>query len=121
MSRTRVRVGAKERYKVSVCLFEHCKAIGDGIAMYEEGWNDERVAKETKVSFWSVKYIRQEAIGKLQPTPNGLDTQANDPRVGALIDRMTHLEQVVTSLIDALGGLPRTISEGDTPNDVKPG
>lgn len=70
MTTTKNTIDAKQRFAVTLVLSAHCKAGNDGYAVYEDGWNDERVAKEAGLdpekNVKSVANMRVEAIGKLR-------------------------------------------------------
>lgn len=55
----------KDELKVAKLMELHCKRVGN-YAVYQDGWSDESIAKETGVTLTAIKRIRKELIGSLQ-------------------------------------------------------
>lgn len=64
---TKVVMTRSDLFKASGILSAHCSSVG-GFAVYEEGWSDERVAKETgdHLNVYHIRKLRLEAIGEIR-------------------------------------------------------
>lgn len=98
---TRNKLSAKEHFEVSVTLHKHCKSV-DGYAVYDEGWNDARIAKELDVTVPNVGYVRRNVFGNFKQLPR-LAVRSYASKA-TLEQRIADLEDTVTKLIAALGG-----------------
>ena len=94
----RRRLTSKERFVVTLLLNEHC-AAHDGRAVYEEGWDDDRIAAETGVGKQHVAYLRVTAIGKLRDAHQESAVVTSDLEL-----RVARLEKQFAALISSLGG-----------------
>ncbi len=73
----------------------HCKRTETGSAVYDEGWNDERVAKETGVTIANATSLRFKLIGTF-----------NKPAQGFLFDqRLAAVEEVLRIAVQDISRL----------------
>ena len=76
---TPIRMSRAELFKASGLLSAHCQLV-DGFAVYEEGWNDQRIAAETspRLTLNSIQKLRSEAIGQLRRSPEPKNERVDD-------------------------------------------
>lgn len=77
------RLDHREIVSLSKSLEKHCSKGNDGFAVYSEGYDDERIAKENSVTTGNVAYLRNAIIGRLR-APKGQDTTNIEARIAAL-------------------------------------
>lgn len=91
------KLSPKQRFDMNLMLNAHCKTI-DGYAVYDEGWDDLRVAAELGIPLNSVGYIRRSVFGKLKSAFVAKEDKT-------LVARVDRLEAQVAKLVAALGGV----------------
>lgn len=69
MTKTRRVATHAEIDKILALLRDHCKRDADGFAVYAEGWDDDRVAREAGVTANHVKNRRTAIYGNLITSP----------------------------------------------------
>ena len=87
-------------------LRQHCRSI-DGKSVYDEGWNDRRLAEAADAPEWAVRNTRVSLMGLLQRGEPG----TSDSLLAQLEDRVANLERLRGDL-EARSAMPR--GEGDT-------
>jgi hypothetical protein len=70
-------------------LRQHCKAVGSE-AIYEDGWNDKRVAEEMGVQSWTVRNLRTSLLGTLR---RGAGVTGDEAFLADLERRVSELEE----------------------------
>ena len=86
------RPTVKQKFEIGQIISEHCITNEQGVAVYEKGWDDERVAKESGigVKVQTVKYMRHAIKGPLFHSKKG----AKGETVAVRLDR---IESYLTS------------------------
>ena len=92
----RRKMTVRERHKLAVLLHNHCSSV-DGYAVYEDGWDDQRIAAELSLPVAMIYYARRGIFGKFRPV-------STKEKKSDLDTRVTKLEAQVEKLIAALGG-----------------
>lgn len=86
--------------KALALLDEHCRKSGTKYCVYDEGWSDERIAKEIGASLTSIANLRKREIGVIRTNFDvGHESRAMamvDDRIAALERRIELLEAAVT-------------------------
>jgi hypothetical protein len=90
------KMTVRDRHRLALLLNNHCSSV-DGYAVYEDGWDDHRVAAELSLSVAMVSYARRGIFGKYAPAP------VKEKKVD-LATRVADLEAQVEKLVAALGG-----------------
>lgn len=93
--------------QISKLLEEHCTEL-NGYAVYEQGWDDLRVAKEVGLDTTSrVSGVRKEIVGPMKPTPKGGKSQRVadlERAIELLTNRVDALEQMIKGASDVSKG-----------------
>lgn len=82
----------KQKFEMGTLLTKHCFKMADGVAAYEMGWDDARVAKEMGSEFNSthVRNLRRELVGNLK-------TKSHEPKENSVAARLLRIEEYLTS------------------------
>lgn len=94
-----------------VLMASHCAKGDDGFAVYEKGWDDDRILKEFEnptpdrpVTRVAVAGMRLKMFGRIRT-----------PSVGADAERIAKLEEQIAHLTEVVNGLSRRISYSHPP------
>jgi hypothetical protein len=83
------RANAVELDKVFALLREHCKRGADNAAVYDSGWDDQRVASECGVEVAVVRYRRQQVYGHVRVAEKPNDTQTSIAELRSIVNGLT--------------------------------
>lgn len=56
-------------FAVGNLIKDHCRVVDQQGVQYEDGWDDERIAKESGATVLNVKGLREKILGKLYKAP----------------------------------------------------
>lgn len=89
-----------ETVKMADIMKQHIRVVGDGMCDYEEGWDDERVAKETSPDLGSnhSSNLRLNLFGKLAQQ---VASAPQDARIVALEAKVAQLCLLLDKVIKA--------------------
>lgn len=94
MSQKYTRATAIQTINAGKLLEAHCKS-NDGIAQYEEGWSDQKIATETGAPLSMVQTLRREMVGNI--IERGAST--SNVRLDMIETRLTNVENVVAQVV----------------------
>jgi hypothetical protein len=90
-----------QRIAIYELMKGHVTVVGNGVCVYEKGWDDDTIATATKVKATSVAHVRKEMFGRLYVTsPQGELPLSN------VQERVATLERQIAHLFQALGVEP---------------
>jgi hypothetical protein len=114
--RTIERLSSKQAFAVMKLIEEHGKKEGD-YWIYNEGWDDERVAAETDCNLFGVRHRRKEVFGNLRHGQTGtrveiagleariatleLESKTSRAERYKIEKRLEHLEKALNILLSA--------------------
>lgn len=102
-----VRLKAPEVSLLWQALTEHCTRL-EGMAVYEVGWSDERVAEVTERATAShVATMRLEHFGPLAPAAMAGGVQDLEKRLDMLSETVVRLAERVVAAEDRIAALER--------------
>lgn len=107
-----------QRHQISLLLMQHCSTNEEGLAVYADGWNDQKVATEVGMkSDKSAAYVRSNNYGLLNVRAVGVSKLDLLARINVLETSMVRLVLILTEqgiVNDGLGTeLGETVSAGD--------
>jgi hypothetical protein len=90
-----------QRIAVYELMKDHVTVVGNGVCVYEKGWDDDTIATAIKVKATSVAHVRKEMFGRLYVTSPQIELP-----LSSVQERVTTLERLVAHLFQSLGAEP---------------